>query len=474
MFPCAARRWRPAVFRDNTSDALLVLMTALANAGDVPSHKMFADSLTAKLYSNDNECSSALGVSMCFGLVYPGADGDCAQQIKSTLRFPDTATQTALVWGPTTDRIMKAYDGKCTSESGGTCLAKNPTIEIANSVWMNGGDTGTEYKMTSEYMNIVGNVSQSIDFKAANAASLVNAWCSEKTHGLIPTILNEGPIDGDLVAVNAIYLNATWLNTFEESKTNEDAFYINSDRTQARASKAHFMHMVEDLPYVGLNKFQLLQLPYTASSLSMLIALPRHSDETVVSSADVLDAVHSGSLKSTRMAVSLPKFRFESTFSDSLELALKALGMVRPFEGGFFGLLENKELFVSSIIQKTFINVFEKGTEAAAVTALQMKITSVPTQEPDPILFMADHPFQFWIYDSSEDVVLFEGRVGDPGIVDGSSSNSQKVHKDSDFWEAGFNTQAKLDGRTADSEASTCTLTLVSFASVFFVAGMSL
>lgn len=438
---------------------LLFLVTVSIRAGDVPSHKLFADGLTAKLYVESNECSSALGVSMCFGLVYPGARGDCASQIKSTLHYPDSVTQTSLVWGATTNRITAAYDGKCTRQFNGKCEAKNPMLQIANSIWINGGT------MVSEYANIVGGFSRNIDFRAQNAGSLVNEWCSNKTYGLIPSILDEGPIQGDLVAVNAIYLNATWLHEFADSKTNKDVFYTSGARKQARTSPAHFMHIVEELPYANLNNdHQVLQLHYTSSSLSMLIALPRAESVSTLSSEAVLGAVNSGALKKTRVAVALPKFQFRSEYSGTLKTALQELGMVAPFKGGFTGMLENKELMITKTIQKTFINVYEKGTEAAAVTAIVMKVTSAIEKPPDPILYRADHPFQFWIYDSQEDVVLFEGRVGDPGIVEGTTSRLSHVHQDADFWKRNFNVEAVINDRASSPVSVASASCVVAFA----------
>lgn len=435
---------------------LSLLITLSIGAGDVPDHKLFADGLTAKLYVKSNECSSALGASMCFGLVYPGAHGDCATQIKNTLYYPDSSTQTSLVWGATTNRITTAYDGKCLRQFNGICEAKNPMLQIANSIWINGGT------MLSEYANIVGAFSRNIDFRAQNAGSLVNEWCSNKTYGLIPSILDEGPIPGDLVAVNAIYLNATWLQEFKDSKTNKDVFYTSS----ARESPALFMHMVEKLPYANLkNEHQVLQLRYTSSTLSMLIALPRAASGSTLSSEAVLRAVNSGELKATRVAVALPKFQFRSEYADTLKTALQELGMVAPFKGGFSGMLNNKELMITKIIQKTFINVYEKGTEAAAVTAIMMKATSVMLEKPpNPILFRADHPFQFWIYDSQEDVVLFEGRVGDPGIEEGATSRLDHVHQDADFWKKSFNVEAVIVDRTSSGVSVASASSIVAFA----------
>jgi len=413
-----------------TSLVSLASLASLVSSGDIPNHKTFADGISKGLHKNDNDCTSSLGISMCFGLVYPGASGDCAQQITTTLHYP-TSTSSSLVWGDTSTRLTTKYNGKCTQVVGnGDCMAKNPTVDISNSIWLNGGT------LQSSYSAIVGNWSRSIDFTSSDAGKTINDWCKEKTKGLIPSVLGDGPIDGDLVAVNAIYLNASWTKDFQERFTNNDHFYhvttakTSSSTPPSSKENAHFMHMVDSFEYgvvgEGESTFQVVRLTYASSSLSMIFALPATAASAVaaslstgrLTSTKILTAL--GDLTFTRLALAVPKFQFESKYSETLISTLQELGMKQPFLGGFDGILENKELYVADIIHKTYINVYEKGTEAAAVTALLMRATSVGPKPKNPLLMVLDHPFQFWIYDGSEDVVLFEGHVGAPGIPTGS------------------------------------------------------
>lgn len=437
---------------------LAALQIGASGVDVVPGHNIFADGLVAGIYDKPNECSSALGVSMCFGLVYPGASGTCAAQIQSTLQYPADSTQSSLLWGPTTARLTTAYDGRCTMQYGGTCEAKKPTLEIANSFWFRRPPQSLQCTYQGFYTSTeMQDLTRCIDFDAQSAGDTINAWVHEKTHGLIPSIVAQGPVDGDAIAINAIYLNASWTNPFPEASTNSDIFYDSSTRDTALASQAHFMHMVEELPYYSgtlLPGFQVLQLPYSSSALSMIVALPDGSGTSPTTSSAVLSVL--AELRSTRMAVAFPKFKFESEYNEALTTTLQSLGMIAPFQGGFDGILMGQELLISKVIQKTFINVYEKGTEAAAVTAIQMEVTSARVDPPpDPRLFLADHPFQFWIYDATEDLVLFEGRVGNPGLVVGSAAALQGVHTETDFWSSRFGVNVvRSDGTGSTTSAA--------------------
>jgi serpin B len=259
-------------------------------------------------------------------------------------------------------------------------------------------------------------------------------------------VLEEGPILADICAVNSIYLNAAWANAFIPENTNQDYFYINPTRDIAQTEKAHFMHMVTNLGYTAdaIPGVQLIQLPYRSreGGLYMTIILPVMEYAGKVSSLDVVTAHHN--LTSRAVALALPKFQFQSSYKPvPLQTALEACGLTAPFSldpgKGFCGMLTNACLLMSEILQKTSINVDEQGTEAASASVAIMD-RGEPTLD-NPILFMADHPFQFFICDSDEDLCFFEGRVGAPSIPPGSLAPLAALHAEEDFWltHFGFN-----------------------------------
>jgi len=151
----------------------------------------------------------------------------------------------------------------------------------------------------------------------------------------------------------------------------------------------------------------------------------------------VIAAVQSSdALPITRVALALPKFKFESTYEDALKSALQSIGVVAPFVGGLCVRQGSCNAFIDFIIQKTVIAVDEQGVEAAAVTAIGVT-ESAPPPEPAYVV-MCDHPFQFFIYDGTHNVVLFEGRVGNPGIPEGSTATLTMLHSNDTFWSTNF------------------------------------
>ena len=201
------------------------------------------------------------------------------------------------------------------------------------------------------------------------------------------------------------------------------------------------MHIVEYYSYSNeaLLGYQVIDLPFDNSQMSMIFVLPMTDDVEPVLSSELLPVLND--LKPTRIALSLPKFKFESEYDDTLKSTLIQLGIVDPFMGGALcGIFKNdigcEALIIDKVIQKTVIDVNEEGVEAAAVTAIMMVESSGEINPAEPVLMILDHPFQFFIYDKSEDLVLFEGRVGNPGIPEGFEAFLEATHSDSDYWES--------------------------------------
>jgi len=195
----------------------------------------------------------------------------------------------------------------------------------------------------------------------------------------------------------------------------------------------------------ALPGYQVIDLPFDNSQMSMIFVLPKADGAESVTSTDVISA--SSSLQNTRVALSLPKFKFESKYEDELKDALFQLGIVAPFtegSGALCGIFEDTEgcenLIIDKVIQKTVIDVNEEGVEAAAVTMVGVSLTSVGPPPEDPVLMTLNHPFQFFIYDKDEELTLFEGRVGNPGLPEDEPQVEllDASHSDSDFWPDNF------------------------------------
>lgn len=386
---------------------------------------------------------------MAFSLIYPGCMGDAIEQVRETLRYPNS-TNLQLVWENQTQELLAGASGAClwgSSDQG--CESEAPLLKIANSVWVH-----SEYALTSEYEVVVDEYVKQIDFKADNSPVLVNEWVDESTNGAIDEIVSEDePLFPPtvLLAINSIYLKARWQKQFEYTKTNRDSFYDSASR-MTEVSKAHFMNMVEyfDYSHKALPEYQVIDLPFAESDMSMIFVLPMNEGADAVSSTDLIAAMDK--LESTKMALSLPKFKFESEYGDDLKESLFTLGIQAPFTedtGALCGLFEDQtdcqKLIIDEIIQKTVIDVNEKGVEAAAVTAISVGVTSMPVPTT-PTLMILDHPFQFFIYDKTQDLMLFEGRLGEPEIpeIEPEEALLDALHSADGFWLNAFGIDATI------------------------------
>ncbi|NP_001167655.1 Serpin-ZXA-like [Zea mays] len=263
---------------------------------------------------------------------------------------------------------------------------------------------------------------QSVDFqkKAAEAAGQVNSWVEKITSGLIKEILPPGSVDHTtrLVLGNALYFKGAWTEKFDASKTKDSEFHL----LDGSSVQAPFMSSTDKQYIVAYNNLKVLKLPYQQGAdkrqFSMYILLPDAKDaiwslaEKLSSEPEFLEN-HVPMHKVPVGQFKVPKFKISFGFEAS-EL-LKGLGLQLPFsaEADLSGLVDSPEgrnLSVSSVFHKSFVEVNEEGTEAAAASAATVVLRSF-TMPQD---FVADHPFMFLIREDLTGVVLFVGHVVNP------------------------------------------------------------
>jgi serpin B len=252
-----------------------------------------------------------------------------------------------------------------------------------------------------------------LDFAAdpEKARVAINDWVSEQTESRIKDLIPAGAIDTltRLVLTNAIYFNAAWYMPFHEESTEDGPFHL-LDGSEVTVP---MMKQTESFGYSAGKGYQAVELLYDGRELSMVLLVPdAGAFETFEDTLDV-DRVESilKDLAPTQVALSMPKFKVESSFS--LVDALTALGMPDAFtdRADFSGMTGNRELSISDVVHKAFVSVDEKGTEAAAATAVIMKLTAAPAE---PVSVTLDRPFIFAIRDMETGALLFVGRVLDP------------------------------------------------------------
>jgi serpin B len=212
-----------------------------------------------------------------------------------------------------------------------------------------------------------------------------------------------------LVLTNAIYFKGEWTNQFEEELTQENAFYI----TPETIVDVQMMNQEERYKYFEDDELQVLEIPYKGDDLSMVILLPAKKDGLT----ELEDSVNTDRLQEwmnalawQQVSVFFPKFTMTCEFQ--LRSVLADMGMPIAFTGeaDFSGMTGEKDLFISAVVHKAFVDVSEEGTEAAAATAVMME----SMQPLSLAVFRADHPFLFMIRDNHSGSILFIGRLMDP------------------------------------------------------------
>ena len=277
-------------------------------------------------------------------------------------------------------------------------------LNVANSLWVSDRFTlKSRYIRTagSEYSARVSN----LDFSDPASPSVINRWCAENTAGRIDKMIENIDPATQMYLLNALYFKGMWTTPFDAANTRKDIFHGNR-----RDSDVEFMHRTASFPYYIGPEGALLELPYGEGSFVMDSFLPAEgvSAEEFASGLDgeALSTL-TGLLQSDRIKVTLPKFKAE--YETSLNATLQRLGMRDAFTpSADFSGMSKEPLMISEVKQKTFIEVNEEGSEAAAVTSVAVMRTSLA---PEPLEFRVDRPFVFLIRELTSGTVLFMGLV---------------------------------------------------------------
>jgi serpin B len=286
-------------------------------------------------------------------------------------------------------------------------------LKIANAVWAE-----QTYSFVQAYLDLIatnyGAGVQLADFvnKYEAVRQEINAWVSKQTNDKIKDLIPQGALDSmtRMVLVNAIYFKADWLNQFDPNDTDDQPFHL-LDGSQVTSK---IMSNTLTLPYMTGDGYQAVELPYVGETAAMDIIVPdegHFNDVEASLNAREFDNLVIG-LQPTMLQLGLPKFSYRSSFS--LSTALSAMGMPEAFNGSradFSGMTGNRDLYISEVLHQAFVAVDEKGTEAAAATAVVMRATAAMDA---PKQLTIDRPFIYVIRDLQSGQILFAGRVLDP------------------------------------------------------------
>ncbi|WJX41306.1 hypothetical protein P8452_28676 [Trifolium repens] len=299
-----------------------------------------------------------------------------------------------------------------------------PRITFANSIWVEKSlSLYPSFKqiVATDYMATL----ESHDFKnqAEKAIDKVNLWAEEQTNGLISDVLLPGSVDSltRLIFANALYFKGAWSQPFDASRTKHHDFYLLNDSSV----KVPFMTSYKKQFVRAFDDFKVLRLPYEKGvderQFSMYFFLPDAKDGLLTLIEKMASELEFLKHNLPKTKVEVGDFRipnFEISFGLSFSDALKELGVVLPFDPsvGLAKMVDSPKspIWVSDILQKSFIKVNEKGTEAAAVTVAPLAGCAQFTPKPIPVDFVADHPFLFLIREDLSGTVLFIGQVVNP------------------------------------------------------------
>lgn len=397
----------------------LLLLPACASSRALPpetaarvasSSNAFGFALQRKLpTAGPNLVWSPASLSTALAMAWAGARGATATELGQALRLGPDPVGVTKSWGATSRALQSQ--------------APPNELRIANRLF---GERS--YRFEPAYLDLLAEAEQApleaVDFRGApDAARLrINGWVEAQTNARVKDLLAPRTVTGEttLVLVNAVYFLGQWEHGFSVSGTAPAPFHV----SPAETKNVPTMNLTETFPFVEERAYKAVELPYRGAATSFVVVVP--------TAIDGLDALESSfdertlsslvaSLRDTEVAVSLPKLELGPPSALALRPSLEALGIMAAFSpdrADFTGIANpprrDDRLYVDNVFHKAFIRVDEKGTEAAAASAVEMAYAAGPPA-PKPEL-VADRPFLFFLRDRASGLVLFMGRVRDPSL----------------------------------------------------------
>ena len=353
-----------------------------------------------KTEQNKNIFISPFSVSVALAMTLNGASDETEQAMTNTLQLQGIGSESINMGYAGLRHALHTSDPKV-------------ILAIANSLWAR-QDVPFKQDFLQQNTQFFGAEVSTLDFMDPNTLTTINQWVHTNTNGKIPKILDEINSDAVLFLINAIYFKGSWQTEFDPSHTRDGTFYL------ATGAEKQVPMMTRNGDYAFYEnyeaKFQAISLPYGNGRMSMYIFLPyRESDLNTF-----LDSLNTenwerwvSQLREQELFLSMPKFKLE--YEKTLNNPLHALGMGIAFAPGradFSRMADlealGKNLYIGEVLHKAVVEVNEEGTEAAAVTSIGVRATSLPPQ------FIVDRPFFFAIRDNETKTVLFMGTVVDP------------------------------------------------------------
>lgn len=361
--------------------------------------KLFNEIIKAE--KDKNVFISPLSISLALGMTYNGASADTEKAMRETLELGNLTNQ----------EINESYQSLIELLIG---LDPKVRFQIANSIWYREGFPFEDDFINLNKMYFNAKV-RGLNFDDPNAPSIINQWVNENTNGKIKEIVGETARETVMFLINAIYFKGAWTYKFDEKLTKDDLFTL----PDGSKKSCKMMTQEGNFKYFENQDFQAIDLPYGDGKFSMIILLPslqKNIDSLIAEFNQENWSKWINSFSEHKLTLELPKFTLE--YEITLNDILKAQGMriaFEPYNADFTRMYKEEEisenLYISKVKHKTFVEVNEEGTEAAAVTSVEIGITSLG-------LFMrVDRPFIFAIREKHSQTILFIGKIINPTRV---------------------------------------------------------
>ena len=359
----------------------------------------------AALAQDGNVFFSPYSISTALAMTYAGAGGETAKQMAEVLCFSLSP-----------EKLHGAF-GRLEKQLNAAGKKDDYQLHVANALWGQ-----KDYEFLGEFLKVTkdnyGAGLKEVDFKreAEKARVRINRWVEKQTKDKIKDLIPKGVLGPltRLVLTNAIYFKGDWKSKFEEKDTKDMPFHVTKEKTK----QVPMMYQKGDFKYAANDDVRVLELPYKGDDLSMIVLLPKEFDGLKQLEQSLTGENLNKWLKQLNeqheqeVYVYLPKFKVTWGVYD-LKKVLMKIGMKDAFSlppADFSAMTGVKDLFISYILHKAFVEVNEEGTEAAAATAVVMERLSARPS----LIFQADHPFVFMIRDNRSGSILFMGRIVNP------------------------------------------------------------
>jgi serine protease inhibitor len=344
---------------------------------------------------------SPLSIALALAMTYNGAAGATAAEMADVLGYGGMKLEE-----------INLSNARLLTELGGEI--DEVRLDIANSLWMREGLAFRREFLERAKIHYDAQI-RSLDFRLPTAKETINGWVSGETEGKIEELVDLIPEDAILYLLNAIYFKGAWEEEFDPDHTREEDFHLPSGGTKT----VPMMRRSDQFHHFAGEDFQAVRLPYGDGRVCMYIFLP-NEDSSLDAFHESLGAenwkVWTTSFGKRQGTVALP--RFKARYRSLLNGPLTDLGMVSAFDpagADFSGMIitETGNVSISRVIHEAVIEVNEEGTEAAAATAVEMKLTSARIEE-EPFVMVCDRPFFLAIRDNGTGAILFMGSIVDP------------------------------------------------------------